>query len=321
MNRRNAPFKKLTEEEMEEKCRRRLCYRPDEPFVPGHVCRNKHLHILILGEEEEEQVEGEQGEDGGDGVDSQTLQLHMSSVAGMTSLKSLKLWGTIFGKRVIVLVDSGASHNFISGDLVNSLGLQPEETKEYAVEVGDGHMIKRKGMCRNVELKLLNMDVIQNFYLFELGGVDVVLGYEWLEGLGDIQANFREHLLKVKVKVGGEIVEIKGDPALSRTVASLKAMMKELSRESEAYYIELGMMTLCLQEERGRVDGMKELLEEFQELFNEVIELPPERSCDHAIVIKEGSSIRNFRPYRYPHHQKDEIEKFVRYVVSWVDSS
>jgi hypothetical protein len=31
-----------------------------------------------------------------------------------------------------------------------------------------------------------------------------------------------------------------------------------------------------------------------------------------AIDIKEGSHIPNIRPYRYPHHQKEAIEVFVK---------
>lgn len=213
---------------------------------------------------------------------------------------------------MIVLVDSGASHNFLSCDLVEVLGIQPEETREYAVKVGDRHRIVNKGVCRGVELKLPTLDVKQDFYLFELGGVDVVLGYEWLEGLGNIEINFKEHVMRVKVK--GEEVELRGDPSLSQTVASLEAMMKEWKRGNEAYYIELGMMTLCSEDtpiyEQG--GGIEALLEEYAELFQEAVQLPPPRSCDHAIVIKEGSQIPNIRSYRYPHNQKDAIEKFVQ---------
>ena len=40
--------------------------------------------------------------------------------------------------------------------------------------------------------------------------------------------------------------------------------------------------------------------------------LPPSRSHDHAIVLKEGVSPISVRPYRYPQVQKDEIERLVR---------
>ena len=42
------------------------------------------------------------------------------------------------------------------------------------------------------------------------------------------------------------------------------------------------------------------------------MELPPERKIEHVIEIKSGSSPVNVKPYRYPHHQKTEIERLIR---------
>ena len=41
----------------------------------------------------------------------------------------------------------------------------------------------------------------------------------------------------------------------------------------------------------------------------------PQRDCDHAITLKEGASIPNICPYRYPHYQKTEIEKIVSKIL------
>lgn len=60
------------------------------------------------------------------------------------------------------------------------------------------------------------------------------------------------------------------------------------------------------------IQGITGALAEFAELFGEINEMSPKRWCDHGIVIKEGAQILNIRPYRYLHHQKDAIEKFVR---------
>lgn len=306
--RRNSAFRKLTDEEYEDRRRRNLCFQCDEPFSTGHACRNRTLNILIVGEEGEGGEEAEIQEE--KHVEEIAMQLNMGSMAGMTSKKSLKFWGTIGGKGVTVLVDSGATHNFLSNQIVEELGLSLDDNQPFVVKVGDGHQLKRKGMCKNVELELPNMTIIQDFYVFELGGVDVVLGYEWLEGLGEVKADFKEHVLWVKVK--GEEVEIRGDPTLSRTAVSLKVMMKDIGRGMEAYNVELGTLNLNTQEVKGNVEGLEEMLKEYAKLFSEAKELPPSRRCDHAIVTKEGAQILNIRPYQYPHHQKEAIEGFVR---------
>lgn len=51
----------------------------------------------------------------------------------------MKLQGWVKGKKVLILIDSRAIHNFISVDLVADLGLTIEEIPPYKVFLGDGH--------------------------------------------------------------------------------------------------------------------------------------------------------------------------------------
>lgn len=46
---------------------------------------------------------------------------------------------------------------------------------------------------------LPNVKVTETFYLFYLRGVDVLLGYEWLEGSGKIEVDFKDHVMWVMV--------------------------------------------------------------------------------------------------------------------------
>jgi len=59
------------------------------------------------------------------------------------------------------------------------------------------------------------------------------------------------------------------------------------------------------------VPALTQLLQEFDDLFVELKSLPPHRSHDHHIILKEGISPINVRPYRYPTLQKDIIEEIV----------
>lgn len=56
---------------------------------------------------------------------------------------------------------------------------------------------------------------------------------------------------------------------------------------------------------------LAQLLDEFEEVFEEPSGLPPSRSCDHTIPLIEGASPVSVRPYRYPPAIKDEIERQV----------
>lgn len=56
---------------------------------------------------------------------------------------------------------------------------------------------------------------------------------------------------------------------------------------------------------------LKELMDQYFSLFEVPTELPPHREHDHKIILKEGVSPVNVRPYRYPATQKDEIERMI----------
>jgi len=49
---------------------------------------------------------------------------------------------------MMVLIDSGASHIFISLGLVWSLGLQVETTPPYNIRLGDKYQKQTQGCCR-----------------------------------------------------------------------------------------------------------------------------------------------------------------------------
>ncbi|WJX18744.1 hypothetical protein P8452_08513 [Trifolium repens] len=57
---------------------------------------------------------------------------------------------------------------------------------------------------------------------------------------------------------------------------------------------------------------MEALLQQYDRVLKEPSGLPPRRDKEQAINLVEGHGAVNVRPYRYPHHHKNEIEKQVQ---------
>ena len=57
---------------------------------------------------------------------------------------------------------------------------------------------------------------------------------------------------------------------------------------------------------------LEHLLNLCADVFQEPKGLPPKRKKEHVITLKEGEGPVNVRPYRYPHHHKNEIERQVK---------
>jgi len=57
---------------------------------------------------------------------------------------------------------------------------------------------------------------------------------------------------------------------------------------------------------------LAQLVKDFTNIFEKPKSLPPHRSHDYKIILQEGTSPINVRPYRYPALQKDIIEQTVK---------
>ena len=131
-------FKRLIEAKIMDRRARGLCYRCNEKYMPGHRCRQRNLQE----EEDLTTIEGLEGTEGnffgerkarGETEGSQIVGvgLSLSSVVGLTSPKIMKLQGAIGEQPVVILIDSGATHNFISLGLVQKMAIPIEITKTY----------------------------------------------------------------------------------------------------------------------------------------------------------------------------------------------
>ena len=102
--------------------------------------------------------------------DQAIVELSINSVVGLTNPGTMKVRGKIKDREVIILIDYGVIHNFISNKVVQELSLPTKTTSHYRVILGSGAAVKGKGVCEDIELKLEGWKVVANFLPLELGG-------------------------------------------------------------------------------------------------------------------------------------------------------
>jgi hypothetical protein len=79
-----------------------------------------------------------------------------------------------------ILFDSGATHSFISESLVSKLGLYSCHTKDSFVVSTAGGRILSNTITKVVPLQLGSKTFLTNLIHLGLGGLDVILGVNWL---------------------------------------------------------------------------------------------------------------------------------------------
>lgn len=103
----------------------------------------------------------------------------------------MKIEGKLGDVEVVVLVDSGASHNFISPKITVALGLQVTPMAAKSIKLGDGHRVFSQGVCKGVRINLGPMVIVVDALVLDLGGLDVVLGVSWLSTLGKVVMDWK----------------------------------------------------------------------------------------------------------------------------------
>ena len=107
--------------------------------------------------------------------------------------------GVLVGQRVITLVDTNATHNFIDARLVEKRGIQTEEFGGIRLRVVDGYVLNYDRKITELPLKVNNYAFKIYFYVVPMGDIDIVLGMSWLHDIGEFTINLKEMEMRFKV--------------------------------------------------------------------------------------------------------------------------
>ena len=191
------------------------------------------------------------------------VHIPLNSLVGLTTLGTMKLKGELLSTKIVILIDYGATHNFISKDLVRGLGIPIIETSDFEVETGTGDSVPRGGVCKDVTLSLQELIIIKSFSPIELGSTDLVLGMQWLSKLGKMEVDW--HRLEMRINLGCTTVILHEDPNLKRSSISLRAMCKTITKGYSGVLVEFrGISIEDLGAARTRCQGGSTIIGKLQ---------------------------------------------------------
>ncbi|GAU14480.1 hypothetical protein TSUD_250200 [Trifolium subterraneum] len=205
-------------EEMEERRIKGLCFKCGGKYHPTlHKCPERSLPVLILGEGETMNEEGEivnLEELSEDSDEEEEVECKVLGVLGsMGESHTMKVEGKIHDVDLLVLIDSGASHNFISPKVTNALGLVISSTAARNIRLGDGHKVTTQGMCKGIKMKMGDLEVVVDAWVLELGGMDMVLGVSWLSTLGKVVMDWKA--MTMQFSINDQMVKLQGHEAIN----------------------------------------------------------------------------------------------------------
>eukprot|EP00253_Pinus_taeda_P006087 PITA_06087 len=271
---------RLTPQQLEDKRAKGLCYSCDSKHTKGNKCAEKKLFYIDCEEEEEKEQERSKEEDI---IQEQSLNeeqmnptISCNALAGITTPQTIKIEGQIKKKKVIVLIDSGSTHNFIHCKVAKEFNCFLYLAPECQVMIANGGTINCSGKCHNRNLSMGEYVLTSPMFSIPMGGAHVVLGVQWLQSL-DNNSN---------------------------------GMTKLLKKEQRGAVAQLCSLDVSTSESSVSPD-LQKVLHNHSKVFETPKGLPPVRDDDHAIPLIRGSVPPNIKPYIYPYVQKSEIERMV----------
>ncbi|KAF4346515.1 hypothetical protein G4B88_001093 [Cannabis sativa] len=225
---------KLTSSEIQHIQQKGLCFRYDDKWSLGHCWKKRKLQVIIVLEDVEENgFDNETKDDGVDAIELDTIEVHKSIevsyqfVTGLSSNSTMKLKGQLGTKKVVILINSKATHNFISKSLVTKLHIPIVETKANEVTMGNGDSMKCEGICENLNIHFQRVDIWDDFLPLPLGSADIILGLQWLTTLGMTKTNLTEQTMEFQL--GEQSVTIRGNSSLDRSLAIFTTIGEQCS--------------------------------------------------------------------------------------------
>jgi hypothetical protein len=182
---------------------------------------------------------------------------------------------------VKILFDSGATNSFISESLVSKLGLHSCHTKESFVVATAGGGIPSNTLTNVVPLQLGSKTFLTNLIHFGFGGLDVILGMNWLTQ-HQVVLYIATRMVEIHSPTSGQIIlylpKVEGINPCSYAVVTVQLE---------------NIPVVC----------------EYPDVFpDDLPGMPPDRDIEFVIELQPGTTPISKRPYRMPPKELAELK-------------
>jgi hypothetical protein len=132
-----------------------------------------------------------------------------------------------------MLIKNRSSHNFIDTEVAKQLNMFIYPSSDLQVIILGNQTTLCTGKCHKVKLSIKDYQLQAPMYAMEIGGVDVVLGAQWLSTIGTVGLNLHKQFLEFfengrKYKFNG----IKSPP---HQIISSNRMEKMIKKGAQTY--------------------------------------------------------------------------------------
>lgn len=125
------------------------------------------------------------------------LSVHVVNALEQPCLMQMK--AQLGNIEVSLLVDGGASHNFINSKVVASLGLVEEDIGSRKVEIANGNQTRYDALVRGVNMKVQGIKIVADLNVLDMLVPEVILGNGWLRSIERVLVDYESMTMEFHV--------------------------------------------------------------------------------------------------------------------------
>jgi hypothetical protein len=274
------------------------------------------IHTMQANLKEEEKKLQAQGHEASLPPNVGLKKVTIASMSGVSKFNTFKIKGVVQGQRETMLIDGGASHNFIDIAMVERRHIPTIVFEGFLVEVEGGRTIACDRYIPQMSLTLGRYTLTHDFYVVDILDTNIILGVQWLSTLGPITTNYKTMEMSFNTEEGRRVT-LKGMTGDSPRVVTIKKMHAIFRREEIVYAVECFIMDTKDETNKQYPPDIQRILNKHKRVFEPIPPgKPPDRGFEHIIELEEGAKPVITTPYMHPKKHKDEIESTIKELLA-----
>lgn len=238
------------------------------------------------------------------------------SALGSTKKPSMVFDGSANGAFATFLVDTGATHSFVDSSFASELGLARAKANAQ-IQLADGST-QHASTQTNLSIRIQNHKTTIPCYILDMQEqFDVILGDTWTEKVGAI-INCEDKTISVK-KQGARLTiypnsdesHNESDSHVNTLFLNAAQLQRHLRQGARTFMVRVTDSGIQLEGQEHCSPDIQKLIQEYQDVFSPISDLPPLRDTGHTIPT-EPNSKPPFRPmFRLSPKELAEVERQV----------
>lgn len=172
--------------QVEDRKKKGLCFHCDEKWQPRHNCKpSPKLYImesLFLNSDSKltcqiedlsdpETIKATPEPQISDSLSDAVAEITLYALVGTPTSGTIRLKGKINGHWVIILIDTGSTHNFVDSSVIPILQLPVTSTERFEVKVANREALVTEGSCFAIPTCIQNHLFLLELNILPMGGV------------------------------------------------------------------------------------------------------------------------------------------------------